>query len=259
VTFVLQGLTNAVSIEDRLVMMEDYLYLNLQGLPVDNYILNVSVPDSGIRLGSSFNVSFVVTSWTVFEIVLEKLPGLIGLDHSVTIHLKDSFNEIIDFATIWVSLYAPDGREIYGSILSIRTNVQIENGIAEISWIPNAPGVYNLSLIFDGEPLKDDCQLQISSLARYPTSITLEMTQEASHGDSIQVTLTLSGLLSKIQGATVILTVSLNGTIITEEDLVTGFRGSVQTELRDLPAGNHTIVVSYLGSHDGGSKLVCQL
>ncbi|MHA1903462.1 MAG: prenyltransferase/squalene oxidase repeat-containing protein, partial [Candidatus Thorarchaeota archaeon] len=248
VTFVLQGLTNAVSIEDRLVMMEDYLYLNLQGLPVDNYILNVSVPDSGIRLGSSFNVSFVVTSWTVFEIVLEKLPGLIGLDHSVTIHLKDSFNEIIDFATIWVSLYAPDGREIYGSILSIRTNVQIENGIAEISWIPNAPGVYNLSLIFDGEPLKDDCQLQISSLARYPTSITLEMTQEASHGDSIQVTLTLSGLLSKIQGATVILTVSLNGTIITEEDLVTGFRGSVQTELRDLPAGNHTIVVSYLGS-----------
>ncbi|MHA2371398.1 MAG: prenyltransferase/squalene oxidase repeat-containing protein [Candidatus Thorarchaeota archaeon] len=248
VTLSLQGATNVVSIEDRLIMMEDHLYLSLQGLPVDNYSFNVTVRDSGLRLGSSIDVAFVVTSWTAFEIASEKLPGLIGSEHSITVHLKDSFNEIIDSATIWVSLYAPDGREIYGSILSIRTNVQIENGIAEISWTPNAHGVYNLSLLFDGEPLMDDCHLQISSLARYPTSITLEMTREAFHGDSIPVTLTLSGLLSKIQGATVILSVSLNGTIITEEDLITGFRGSVQTELRDLPAGNHTIVVSYLGS-----------
>jgi len=67
-------------------------------------------------------------------------------------------------------------------------------------------------------------------------------------GDVIPISISLNGVLGKISGATIILTISQGGFLEREEPLTTDSHGVVSFNLVGLLSGTHTVTVSFLGS-----------
>jgi prenyltransferase beta subunit len=248
ITITLQGPTGFVDLTNRLVWNESFVALYTHGLTIGHYLLNVTVHPTNMRLGFTSQFDINITSVTHLTTFNENLPGLISEQHSLLFLLSDSLSETIDGADIWISLYDPLEREIYGHPLSTRTLLHSSPEGTEVSWTPTLVGQYRIVFVFEGDDLLNATSLEITVLVLHESSVSVEGPVQSEFGEIIPLSITLTGSLGGISGAIVNLTVSMNGTIEQEISLTTGSRGIVSTNIVGLIAGSHTIIITFTGS-----------
>jgi hypothetical protein len=244
----LLGPVGIVDLSGRLVFTAIEIRISLEGLEVGEYILNLTVSDSGLRNGDSRVVQFDVIASTTIMILEESFSGIIDDEHEMTFTLVDSLSEIADGATIYVSLYTPDGREIHGSPLTTRTAYSISSDGTTISWAPSLTGNYSLELTFEGTDYWLSDSTEITVLVRYPAVIQIEHPALMEYSEPIPLSITLSSGVFKIQDASLIIRVWSDGQLMLEQTAITGNRGSAEVMLENLLAGNLTVQVEFNGT-----------
>ncbi|MFW9838318.1 MAG: hypothetical protein ACFFE7_12415 [Candidatus Thorarchaeota archaeon] len=248
VTVELAGPQGLVNLTEYLTWNEMSLSFVTQGLPVGNYTLSVTVMESETRIGCASMLMFSVVSLTHIEIVDENLTGFISEQHSLSFILKDSLNDTVLDATVWVSIYNPAGREIYGSALTDRTAVTSTLEGSEVSWNPIFTGEYRIFLLFEGDAFLNSTSLEMLIVIRYPSSLTVDMPDLMTFGELVPVSTTLSGVLGRISGASIIITVTQEGVIELQETLITNSQGVASINLLGLLSGTHIVKVYFAGS-----------
>ena len=231
------------------------LVIPLRGFQVGNYRVRASVSDSRQRLGCSSEFNFIVNTVSAVVIVEKMVPGILGQQHSVLFTLVDSVGDVASGTTVFVSLYDPEGREIYGSPLTIRTPVAIGFSGVLVAWTPSEIGNYALRLVFEGDAFRTAASAEIVTLVRYESKLEIQITSQITYGDTISLSVILSGPIAKIQGAEVTVLVSLNGLVEKRLSMVTNVRGFAGLSIEGLTAGNHTVLVMFDGSSTYGSCL----
>jgi prenyltransferase beta subunit len=238
------------SIEDRISIENGVISVHLLGLECGTYSLSVVVDDSAIRLGSSSSDIFNITSQAHFNITSQNLNGLIHNDHWIRFRVEDSLNQTISDATIEVSLWAPDGREIYGSLLSTVTSLQTDEGWAEIAWLPNRIGNYTLVVRYHGTEYIENTTLQMIILTRHETSFVAEIPKRISYPDELEFNLELQYENGPLVNASVLLSLVRDSEILHTASRRTSFAGIAVFEVTGLQGGNYTLIVEYQGSSD---------
>ena len=244
----LVGLMGSVNLTDNLSWSKMSVSFNSMGLPVGLYTLNVTVDWSETRVGCSSLLVFSVVSQTHIELTDENLTGFISEPHTILFILQDSLNETIEDARVWVSIFNPSGREIYGSPLTDRTSITSTMDGSEVSWNPNLTGEYRIVFLFEGDTFLNSTTLEIVVQVRYPSSLVVELPELMDFGEVIPISATLNGALGKISGATLVLTISQDGVVEREETLTTDGHGVASFNLVGLLSGTHAITISFMGS-----------
>jgi hypothetical protein len=103
-------------------------------------------------------------------------------------------------------------------------------------------------LDFEGDSYRLSASAQVAVLTRYESNMDLRIPSEIMYGDALSVLVTLSGPTSKIQGAQVLLIVSLGGIEERQVSALTDLAGRATLSIEGLGAGNHTVLVAYEGS-----------
>ncbi|MGY5852085.1 MAG: Ig-like domain-containing protein [Candidatus Thorarchaeota archaeon] len=237
-----------IDLTQQLEWTPESLSVSLYGLPVGSYSLTVEYPDNPLRIGTVMTIPINVTSTSVLSIAEGSLFGIIGNDHSITILLSDSLNETLDDVLVGLSLFSPDGREVYGSPLTQVTYVDTIAGTATISWSPSRVGNYTVQVVYLGNDYIDGCVISVDILTRYGTELGLEVTESVTYPDSATVDITLVGGLGKITEAPIVITVMNGDTIIHQETVSTNALGTAQIQLLAITAGTHVVIASYAGS-----------
>jgi prenyltransferase beta subunit len=248
IAITLQESTGLVDLSSRLMWNDSGVAVYTHGLHIGQYLLNLTVFPTNMRLGGVFRFGITITSITHLEIVEEDLPGLISEQHSLLFVLSDSLKEAIDNADVWASLYDPLGREIYGHPLSTKTLLHSSPEGTEVSWTPILVGDYRLVLVFEGDDFLNASSLELIVLVLHESSFTLNGPSQSEYGEIVPVSVTLEGALGGISGASVMLRILNDGVIEQEMFLTTGSRGIVSTNLVGLIAGTHVIMVTFAGS-----------
>lgn len=243
------GPESSVNLTTRLVWGATQIDLITYGFPTGHYTLSIVVQPTEIRIGCSVELAFDIESTTRISITQETLSGIISESHSLTFVLIDCLDDIIENAEIWVSLYDPLGREIYGHPLSTRTLLHSSLLGTEVSWTPTLVGEYRWLFEFEGDTYLNASSVEVTVLIRHESMLSVDVPLLSEYGEIIPVTITLEGSLGGLVGETVILTVSMGGIFELEETLITGSRGVVSFNLVGLLAGSHTVTVSF-GSSD---------
>jgi len=244
----LQGPDGLENLAGRLEWNESSVTLYTQGFTVGSFVLNVTILPTNMRLGSISFFNIDITSSTHLTIKEETLSGLISEQHSLEFLLLDSLSDAIDNAEVWVSLYDPLGREIYGHPLTTRTLLHSSLEGTEVSWTPNLVGEYRVVLIFEGDDFLNATSLQLIIHVLHVSSISVDGPSQSDYGEIVPFSITLAGALGGISGANVTIQVLTEGVIVQEISLVTGSRGIVSTNLVGLLAGIHVINVTFAGS-----------
>ncbi|MFW9833280.1 MAG: hypothetical protein ACFFEK_04745 [Candidatus Thorarchaeota archaeon] len=252
----LVGPEGLVNITNHLLWSETSVSFNSFGLPVGLYTLNVTVFRTEIRVGCSSLLDFSVGSLTHVEIIDQNITGLISESHSLSFILKDSLNETVIDATVWISIYNPSGREVYGSPLTDRTAITSTADGSEVSWNPNLTGEYHIVFLFEGDAFLNSTTLEILLDIRYPSSFSLDMPELMEFGEVIPISATLNGALGRIPSVNIILTVTQNGVVELEETLTTNNQGVASFNLVGLLSGNHTVTLLFVGSMTQASSTV---
>jgi len=176
------------------------------------------------------------------------LSGLLGQTHTACIEVRDSIHALISDAEIYVSIFNPEGKEIYGSILSTKTLVVTESGYAEIEWTPTKTGNYTIIIEYEGTEFIESSSLTLIIKIRYETNLDVSAPESINYPDSGRLMVTLSGGLGKVSGAEIRIRIVIGDLSEEEILLVTDVRGLVQADIDPSYAGNMTIEVEYLGS-----------
>ena len=224
------------------------LIIPLRGFAVGDYEITATVPDSVMRLGGSSWLDFVVSTTSALVIPEKALPGVPSRQHYMIFLLTDSLGDATSGMTVFVSLYDPRGREIYGSPLTTRTPVVSTLGGTRVEWTPSEIGNYTLILVFDGDALRTGASIEIVVLIRYECTLGLDIPRQIVYGQALSLSVTLSGPVSKIQEAQIVVIVTLGGVEERHLSIVTDIRGSATLSIEGLGAGNHSVFVVYEGS-----------
>ena len=226
---------------------KDMIDLSFYGLEVGDYALNITVADSTSRTGSTLIVQIKVTTQSQLEFVTASLPGIVNQKHSITLRLSDSLNSTMTDMTVWVSLYRPDGTEIYGT-LGDMTPVNLVDGLATISWTPSWTGNYTLVVQYVGDEWRLPVTLEMVILTRRLTTITTDLLEPVDYGVLVEIEAVLTSSLSILGGTEVTITVLLGDGIVLERTATTNNRGMASTTLEGLLAGEYVIMVHYAGT-----------
>ncbi len=238
------------SLENRLTVENGVIAIHLLGLECGTYSLSAVVDDSKTRLGSTSSATFNITSQAHFNITSQKINGLIHNDHWIRLKVEDSLNQIISDATIEVSLWAPDGREIYGSFLSTVTLLQTDEGWAEIAWMPNRIGNYSLVVRYQGTKHVENATLHRIILTRHKTNFATEIPEAISYPEDLRFTMELQYENGPLVNASVLLSVVRDSQILHTASQKTSFAGIIAFEVAGLQSGNYTVILEYEGSSD---------
>ncbi|MFW9870933.1 MAG: hypothetical protein ACFFEL_14985, partial [Candidatus Thorarchaeota archaeon] len=200
----------------------------MTGLSVGDYTLNITAESSETRVGCISIIHFSVTSTTTIELLQEKLTTIVSEKHSFIFVLKDSLDERVGDVSIWVSVYNPRGREIFGSPLTDRT--PLVSG-SEVSWMPTLVGEYQVILEFEGDEHLNATSLELLMQIRYESSLVLQTPEMLEYGEIVPVTAILHGALGTISGANVTLTIITEGVDVRVNPLMTGSQGIASINL----------------------------
>lgn len=244
-SIVLRGSQGDVNLTGRVTTNEASLIISTLGLQVGDYSLEFAVADSTTRIGCSLMVEILVCSQTSVQIQQSSLSGLVGEAHTLTIELVDSMDETLDGLTLWVSLFHPDGREIYGSLGS-STPVILRGGVIEVSWTPTATGNYSLYVQFIGDDWLQDSDCSLLVFTRRVTAMDIRAPEAIDYTTSAQVSVILSSGINRLSGVEVSLCVNGSG----KENLVavTNSRGLASFVLPTLLAGEYRLLVLFNGT-----------
>jgi prenyltransferase beta subunit len=226
---------------------EDTVNLSVHGLEVGDYTLNITIAESPSRIGSVLTVPLRITTQSEIDSVAASLSGIINQKHSVTFRLADSLNDTLTDMTLWISLYRPDGTEIYGT-LGDMTPVRLVDGLAIISWTPTWTGNYTLVVRYLGDEWRLPTTRELVILTRRPTTLTPEALEPADYGIPVQIEAVLTSSLSTLGGANVSISVILGSKTVLDRIVTTNSRGVAFTTLEGLLAGEYTIRINYAGT-----------
>ena len=252
----LTGPAGSVNLTDHLSRDLMSVSFMTQGLQVGFYTLNVTVDRSDVRVGCIALFEFSIVSITHIELAAEDLTGVISTSHSFSFILVDSLSATIEGATVWVSLFNPSGREIYGSPLTDRTAVTSNVEGSDISWTPSITGEYRVVLQFDGDSFLNGSSLEFVILVRYPSSLEVELPESIPFGEIVPLSISLNGVIGKISGATIVITVFMGSNVELEETVITDNHGMVSFNLIGLLSGIHNVTVSFAGSAAQAPRLI---
>ncbi|MHA2142474.1 MAG: prenyltransferase/squalene oxidase repeat-containing protein [Candidatus Thorarchaeota archaeon] len=244
----LLGPAGVIDLTGYLLFTDSVITISLTGLDVGHYSLNLAVLDSALRRGTANEVQFDVVASTSIEILHQDLSGLLGEDHEVTFTLVDSLEDIAYGATVYVSLYGPDGREIHGSPLTTKTAYTVSGIVIALSWNPSLTGNYTLSLIFEGTPYWLDTRLDLVVLIRYESFLQIEHPESMEYGQPVPLSVTASSGVFKIPDALLSIQVWRGIQLALEQTAVTSSRGGVEIVLEGLLAGNLSIEIEFSGT-----------
>ncbi len=228
-------------------LSSERLVLSVFGLHVGDYNLNVTIAESNTRIGTVLLWELKITTQSELQTMLVDLSGIVGQKHSVTLHLIDSLNGTMSGMTIWVSLYRPDGVEVYGSIGDM-TPIGLVNGLGEVSWTPSWTGNYTLVIQYFGDEWRLPAMISISVLTRRLTTLTVQPLQPVDYPMNVEIEATLSSTLSKLGGAQISFAVLLGEDLVIQRIESTNSRGVSVTSFDGLLAGAYIIRVYYAGT-----------
>ncbi len=182
--------------------------------------------------------------------ISQETSAIVGDEHIISLSVLDSLDDKLEHFPIYVSLHDPNDREIYGSILSTRTELDPENGLYIIEWTPSTSGNYTLKVEFEGDILHMEDLLIIIIYTRRSTYFEITLPELMSYSESKTLSVTLFGSSVRLSGATVKVQLLNNGELFTEYQDTTGYQGRIQLILENLPAGTITMIALFLGSED---------
>jgi prenyltransferase beta subunit len=247
-SIILSGPEGEVNLTDILDIEDERLTVSLLGLKVGDYTLNDTVLDSNERLGSSITVGFNITAYSNINVYSQDVSGIVGEEQSVTLLLSDSMNEPILDSILYISIYDPNGKEIYGSIIKDRTPVDTKNGLVEIIWTPHKAGKYEIFAEFEGLPFISGTNETIETALRYSCELTVLSPESVTYPDEPRISFTLISSIGGVADASINITIiHTNGSIhwFTHS---TNTRGSGQVSLGNLLAGDYDVFLTYSGS-----------
>ncbi|MFW9974945.1 MAG: hypothetical protein ACFFDQ_06760 [Candidatus Thorarchaeota archaeon] len=241
-------LTNVSGVvEISLWLNSDSLILDVFGLCVGDYSLNITIAESNTRIGAVVFWELKIVTQSELVTMFADLSGIVGQKHTLSLSLVGSLNETMRGMTIWVSLYRPDGVEVYGSIGDM-TPINLQDGLGEVSWTPSWTGNYTLIIQYFGDEWRLPTLLSIDILTRRFTTFTVKPLYPVDYPMNVEIEATLSSALSKLGGAQVSFAVFLGEDIVTERTVSTNSRGVAITSFDGLLAGAYMIRVYYAGT-----------
>ncbi len=217
------------------------------GLEVGDYTLNITIGDSSTRVGSVLIMALKIVTQSELATVSSDLSGIMGQTHVIIVRLADSLNDNMEDMTVWISLYRPDGTEVYGS-LGEMTPLDIVLGVVDISWTPTWTGNYTLAVRYYGDDWRLPVEFWIDILTRRLTILVIEGPEIVEFLDNIELTATLTSTLASLGGFEVSFTVMSGGEVVLEEIATTTSRGVASVVLQGLLAGQYTVTVHYTGT-----------
>jgi hypothetical protein len=242
------GPDGAVNLTALANWQEFEMHIPLMGLPVGAYTLDITVLGSSIRLGDAFLLMLNMTAETTLTTEVEDLSGLVGRSHSIALILTDTLGVGVDAVDVWISLFAPDGREVYGSPLTSQTRIDSVDGLIEVSWNPSMTGNYTLEVWFEGDDFRGASWFTVIVLTRRATVLEVNLPDEVTFPAEPQLILTLKSGFAKLADADVHLTIMLGNETIWTTVLETDFSGRALIDLESLLAGEYVALLFYLGS-----------
>ncbi len=248
VSITMQGPEGAVNLIALADWQEFEVHIPLWALPVGAYTLDIAVVESSLRLGDTFLHMLNMTAETTLAIVVEDLSGLVSHSHAITLILADTLGTGVDAVDIWVSLFAPDGREVYGSPLTSQTKISSVDGLIEVSWNPSMTGNYTLEIWFEGDDFRGASCFTVIVLTRRVTVLEVSLPDEVTFPADPQLILSLKSGFAKLADADIHLSIMLGNETIWTTVLETDFSGRVLIDFESLLAGEYMALLSYLGS-----------
>jgi hypothetical protein len=249
ITLLLQGPFGAVSLAERTGQEGDVVLINITGLPVGQYTLNVDAANVTDRVGCNSVHDFRITTLTSLSLFEEDASGEVSTVQSITGLLTDSLNESLDGLTVYVSLYDPNGREILGSLLSDMTAVSTVDGLLEVTWTPTLTGNYTLELIYEGDEFSTGSSLNLFYLTRYATQVYLTIDSDYDYGEEVTLTIELFASESRVTNKDMYITImNEEGSLVAERTITTDLRGAAAPKFLGIPAGNFTVIVAFNGT-----------
>ena len=247
---VMTGPHGGVNLTGILSSSNKTMSISLHGLVVGEYILNASVLESSERLGSIATVQFNISARSQIILGPSSMSGIAGEEHEANLILVDSLNQIISDSKVYISLYDPDGKEIFGSILSHKTLVEAPDGLVQISWIPQKSGVYRIYGEYVGIPYIEGCNKTIELLVRYSCMYNLLTSEPVTYPESPSISFSLISSKGGVSSASINITIShANGTCHWFT-YFTDSRGKGLVTLENMHAGFHEVILNYSGSEE---------
>ena len=240
-----EGAVNLITLAD---WQEFEVHIPLWALPVGAYTLDITVVESSLRLGDDFLHMLNMTAETTLTTEVEDLSGLVSHSHSITLILTDTLGAGVDAVDVWVSLFAPDGREVYGSPLTTQTRISCVDGLVEVSWNPLMSGNYTLEAWFEGDDFRGASWFTVIVLTRRGTVLEVNLPNEVTFPAEPQLILSLKSGFANLADADVHLSIMLGNETIWTTVLETDFSGRALMNLESLLAGEYVALLSYLGS-----------
>ncbi len=248
VSITMNGPDGAVNLTALADWHEFEVHIPLWALPVGVYMLDITVLESTIRLGDAFLHMLNMTAETTLGTEAEDLNGFVGHSHSITLILADTLGDGVDAVDVWVSLFAPDGREVYGSPLTSQTKIGSVDGLIEVSWNPSMTGNYTLEVWFEGDDFRGASWFTVIVLTRHATVLEVNLPEEVTFPAEPQLILSLKSGFAKLADADVHLSIMLGNETIWTTVLETDFSGRALIDIESLLAGEYMALLFYLGS-----------
>ena len=249
-SLLLSGPNGKVNLTQILDYHNNSFSISLFGLEVGEYHLNISVLESYERLGSFASIRFNVTAQSKIIVQPRIISGITGDEHTANLTLVDSYGQKILDSILSVSLYDPEGREIYGSILRDRTIVPTMEGSIEISWLPQKSGVYTIYVEYEGIPFIEGCNKTVEYIVRYSCTYNVLSSEPVTYPDSPSFSYSLISSTGGVSGAAINITIiHANGTRHWFNHF-TDSRGNGKVVLDNMHAGFHEVFLNYSGSEE---------
>ncbi|TXT55248.1 MAG: hypothetical protein BAJATHORv1_40158 [Candidatus Thorarchaeota archaeon] len=238
-----------IDLGDRLLWFDSQLVVNVSTLPVGTYSLHIWTENTELRIGTELHYLFNVTSTTKLEIIDNSLTFIINEAQSVTFILLDSLESEIPEKDVRISLFDPNGREIFGSPLTTYSLISIPSGGYELTWTPSLTGNYSLVINFEGDTYLDSAVLEMDILVRVRTTLTLEVSDEVDFGNPITLSVNIVGGLSRMKNTSIIVSLYYLDEFLSDYSLTTSSNGIASSEIQVPLAGDYIVVANYVGTN----------
>ena len=235
---------------NRTQQMGSLLHIDLAGLPVGPYNLTVTTLSTTTYIGCSQAFLFNMTSRTQIVELVQDLSGVVGVKHTLTFVLQDSFGRNLTDLSVVAYVYDPSGKELLGGIFQQGILLQLTDAGAEVMWTPSAVGVYAIDIVFTGDGYLLSSSLEIEVLTRFSTVLKIDLAHTVSYGDDILILATIRDEFGAMRNVPVEAHVLLDGVEVQLLNETSDWNGVVKFGLHGLLAGNYTVTIEFSGSDD---------
>ncbi len=249
--YVLTGITSLNS--SVLTNASGNAFLTLPITDVGNYTLKLSF--TGFEKLRGINMTLNLTVLSHIYLVVEPVHIRV-LDYcTVLVYLHDDLNRTLDGFTVGLSLFNPNGREIYGSAFSQVTVLTVPASGLNITWLASIAGQYRLIIQYSGIPFYPDAAIEQSIYVLYSSYWSGKTQINATQGQSLSLTYHLYREdNSTVRNVPVSVYIFRNSNLLTASNMSTDFAGVLIIDLEITSWGNYTILIEFEGTSEIASS-----